>query len=497
MTCNKRFIKIISLLLVLLAAAVPLLSSCSGSGGGEGNLPGGETTGTAAAETTTEKPLYPEYELDLEGADFNMIYYDAVEACGWSSEIPCDIDVDEQTGDILADAIYLRNSKIGEMYNTNIVGIQYAKWDLQVYVAKSVLAGDSAYDAMFPNWQIMNGVISQGLAVRLDGLFDMSMPWWDEKAEEAFKVAGKTYAACGDLTFMDKLCDIVIFFNKQMVEDYNIGDIYKLVVDGKWTFDKLIELSELVSADLNNDGKYDRNDRYGFSAQNDGFYELYNSAGERFCAIGDDGIPYLSATGERAISVMTDIYTFMNRVEHYFNRQTQGLTVGECIEMFRANQALFFMRPLQTVMELRSMDADFGIIPTPKYDEAQESYYTSIGFTVAIATCIPSDVKSIDNSVAVLDTLAAESYYNVNEVLYDMVLGSKVTRDENSTENLDIIFNNHLLDPGEIFQFGGFANGMMANWKGAADKVVSTIAGYESKINADIEKFLETLESLE
>lgn len=44
--------------------------------------------------------------------------------------------------------------------------------------------------------------------------------------------------------------------------------------------------------------------------------------------------------------------------------------------MFRSNRVLFMMRPLQTIMELRAMDADFGIIPTPMMDSTQKEYYT-------------------------------------------------------------------------------------------------------------------------
>ncbi|MFQ9149198.1 MAG: hypothetical protein ACLR5G_13490 [Eubacteriales bacterium] len=34
-----------------------------------------------------------------------------------------------------------------------------------------------------------------------------------------------------------------MYFNKKLAEDLNTGDIYGLVNDGKWTLDKMAELS--------------------------------------------------------------------------------------------------------------------------------------------------------------------------------------------------------------------------------------------------------------
>ncbi|MGM9625535.1 MAG: hypothetical protein ACI3XM_07475 [Eubacteriales bacterium] len=449
---------------------------------------------TAQTDAVTEEVrVYPTYEIDMNGDSFTMLYFDAVAVCGWSSEIPCDIDVPEQTGDLLADAVYARNRKIEEMYNCKITAVP-TDWTFAEVLNRSVMAGDGAYDLVFPHWQIMNTLISQHSILQLDGLIDVSMPWWDEKSLEGFRVAGKTFALSGDVTFMDKFSDIIIMFNQQMVQNYDLGDIYQLVIDHKWTYDTMLDMVKQVSADLDMNGKYDKNDRYGFSGQNDGLYELFNSSGEKFCDLDDDGIPYLSCTSERAVSVLTRVYEFMNDTANYFNRQTQNLTVADTVAMFKSDQVLFIMRPLQTLFELRSMDADFGIIPTPLMDDTQKDYYTSIGYTVAIASCIPTDAKNAETSAAVLDTLAAESYYSINDVLYEKILGAKVSRDDQSTKNLDIIFDSHIYDPGEIFSFGNLASDMMSNWKGMDTKVASTIEKRTAKVEKSIADFLEVLE---
>lgn len=484
----KRFIAL-SLLLSL------ILGTSCGSGGESGK----ETTSSADASsdgtdvTTAPEKDYPKYDIDLGGEDFNILFFDAVKACGWSSDIPCDVDVAEQTGDVLSDAVYTRNRKIEDMYNLKIKAYDSGDdaWACYKVLEKSVMSGSGEYDAAFCKQQGFEQAAGNGYVTQLDGLLDFDKPWWDSKSLEGFSVLGKTLAVSGDVTFMDKLSYIVIYFNKPMADDYNLGDIYQMVIDKQWTFDKMLSMCGLVSADLNEDGKMDKEDRFGFAGQNDAGYEFYQSAGERFCTLDKDGVPYMSNDSERAIQIFTNIYTFMNDKTNFFNRSKANITVADAIEMFRSNRVLFMMRPLQTIMELRAMDADFGIIPTPMMDSTQKEYYTSIGFTVANAVMIPADVKDPAVSAQVLDTLSAESYYNLNSVLYDMVLGTKYTRDDSSSQNLDIIMNNVVYDPGCIYGFGGMAAAFNNVLK--PDTITSTIAGFKDKVQADIDKYIETI----
>ena len=468
-----------------------LMSVGCGSGGGNTDVTTGNNVTSSSDTTAAPEISIPDYELDLSGADFNILYFDAVEACGWSSAIPCDVDAEDTNGDLLNDAVYERNRRVEEMYGLKIKAHKEL-WEVYSVLEKSVMSASGEYDAAFVKQQGLSNPVSNGYLAELSGLLDFDKPWWDEKSLEGFGVAGKTYAIAGDVTFMDKLCDIVIFFNKNMTEDYQLGDIYQMVIDKKWTFEEMRRMCELVSADLNNNGSADKEDRFGFAGQNDSAYEFLQSAGERVCALDKDGIPYLSCNSERGISVLTKLLTFMGDETNFFNRQLAEITVNEAITMFTANRVLFLMRPLQTIMELRAMDADFGIIPTPLMDDTQTEYHTSIGFTVANCVTIPVDAKSVENSAKILDTLAADSHFNMNSTFYDMVLGTKLIRDDNSTENLDIILNSCVFDPGCIFEFGKLASKFTGKPM-SADTVVSTIDSYKNQVDEDIQTLIEAI----
>ena len=106
------------------------------------------------------------------------------------------------------------------------------------------------------------------------------------------------------------------------------------------------------------------------------------------------------------------------------------------------------MRPMQSLLELRAMEADFGVIPTPLMTEEQENYSTSIGYTVSPVCCIPAVVSDLELSAAAIDLLSAESYYSLNEIFYEVLLNTKILRDDESKICLDMIYENRLCDPG-------------------------------------------------
>lgn len=477
-------------LLLAFLLTTPTLVSCGGTA--EDTTPVTSDTTVQETETETER-LYPKYEANYDGADFNMIYYDAVAACGWGNTIPCDIAVEELTGDALSDAVYNRNFAVAEMYNVKFNTQSTTNSGSMDEIRQQVTAGSGDYDAAFPGWYSLYALITGGYLTDMEPLLDFSMPWYDSKAREAFSVLGKSYATISDLTYMDKMLSIVILYNKDLALDYDLGDLYQTVLDGDWTFDLMKTMCETVATDVDGDGKMTKADRFGIINQNDGVYQLYQSAGQQYCRMNSDGIPELSVNNEQAVSVFQTVYDFLNDTSIFFNRQTMGVdTIGVC-NMFANNQALFIMRQIQCAFELRNMEADFGIIPTPKVLEDQEDYYTSIGYTVTFCETIPAVVKDLDMTVTVLDTLAAESYYSVNEALYDKILGGKIVRDETSRKNLDIILDNRVYDPGCVYNFGDITGTMMSGYTKGSSQVASLIASNKDKVNKAIDEFVEVL----
>lgn len=89
----------------------------------------------------------------------------------------------------------------------------------------------------------------------------------------------------------------------------------------------------------------------------------------------------------------------------------------------------------------RDSTVEFGLLPYPKFDEAQEHY---ISFLNTELMCVPSTVEPA--LAGACTQLLAENSGGVKEAYYEYLLKEKVTRDPESAQVLDLIFGNAIND---------------------------------------------------
>ena len=97
-------------------------------------------------------------------------------------------------------------------------------------------------------------------------VIDITKPWWNQLATESLTLNGRCYLQMNYIPFTGVMLSHCLYFNKNLAEEYSISDLYSLVQNDEWTFDRFSELAKQVSQDLNGDGKYDENDLYGLAA---------------------------------------------------------------------------------------------------------------------------------------------------------------------------------------------------------------------------------------
>ena len=85
------------------------------------------------------------------------------------------------------------------------------------------------------------------------------------------------------------------------------------------------------------------------------------------------------------------------------------------------------------------MEADFGVLPPPKYDEAQDRYYSVM--LNPYMQMIPVTVEDPERSGHVLDVLAAASHDTVVDAYVNVTLSGKVARDADTVRMLRLVFD--------------------------------------------------------
>lgn len=506
--------KQLSMLFALLLAGQALLAC-----GGDTKSSNEQETNSASKETetvteaATEQPR--EYanlpEKDFGGADAKIFIAYNVEGgtvnFGVSKN---EFGAEEENGDAINDARYKRNSTVEDQFNVNIVDYDYEEDNgytpghdqVRSAVHKLVVAGDNDYAFMLLPGYTVCKLAQEGSLQDLNDMknLDFTKPWWDQKANKDLTIMNHLFYTTGDISTADNDATCTVLFNKVLAEQYDLPDIYQLVLDGKWTLDQFYSLCADVSKDLNGDGKYDETDQYGAMVWDDIAMAVVNSTGDKCATVGDDGSVVLTLNNERTISALDRYIEFGRDTTQCFQYQRavdSSDTVA--INMFSGNQVLFFMQLMQIVPKLRDMEADFGIIPFPKYDEAQDSYYNTVGSWHSVFFCMPMGTADQEMSTILAEALACEGKYTVTGAYYDMNLKTKAARDEQSSDMLDIIFDTRVYDLGWYYQFGMYNEEVMnlVRLNHAAGQFTSMYEKYAKKANKELSKLNEAFAAFE
>ena len=144
-----------------------------------------------------------------------------------------------------------------------------------------------------------------------------------------------------------------------------------------------------------------------------------------------------------------------------------------------------------------SMEDDFGVLPTPKYDENQEKYLTLLNEN-STPFGITTTSKNIDAVSATMEALCEENHYTVSPVYFETALKVKYSRDDESAKMFDLIRESATFDFGRLY--GGAAGvSLSIDIKGAVrndTSWASTYAANKDAAKAAIDSFIESVKNL-
>ena len=450
--------KQISLLLALLLLLLPL-SACSETGPGSADAPASTSGQDPAAEgepvtevPETEEPFEAEVK-DLGGREINIFL-----AGNWSFD---DFEAEEMTGEALHDARFQVNSAVQDLYNItlktdNLSGQASGGQGKGYTVIKNVnMSGTNDYAFASVGCYDVSSLAYQGHLLDLNGVknVDLSKSWWDPKANEQLSVKGKMFYSTGDIGVLDNDCTYCILFNKQVVDNFSLESPYELVRENRWTYDKFIEMADTCDSDLNGDGTLDNDDAYGILIWQDSVIGMLHASGGRCATILPDGTIELTLNTEQNVDVLTTWLTDRTKSFSYF---LEAGTDDISHATFIGNRCLFYTRYLKAVSWFRDLEADFGILPYPKWTAEQKDFCNTMHAYGTSYVCLPIVAENPDETGAVIEALAYYGKKEITPAYYEVNLKGKYFRDEESAEMLDLIFETRFFDVGMYYQLGGY-----------------------------------------
>lgn len=427
-----------------------LLAACFAACGETGGSPASTTASDLPAETVVEEAVTetegdrPEMtEADYGGAEFNILYP------SWSLYNNFYF-AEETNGEAVNDAIFERTQKIEEALNITVVPQTLGYIDT-VYPAvnKTVMAGEDAYQLALTHCATsLVSYVKQQIVVNWNDIpnIDMEKSYWNHSLSDNMEVSGILPFNVNSFILPDVNS---IFFNTQLYDNYIGDDLYSQVIDGKWTWDRLIENAGKASLDIDGDGQFTDQDQYGFVGELGWqFASILTSTDQYMISVGEEGA-YISLYTETTVNLIEKIRSFLKEGTSAFTWNYDGKydpnQGGTPPVSFNDGKALYYLVPLSLASNFRSMDTDFGIVPLPKYSEDQDRYITLnwSGFM-----CVPMSVGDIEMVGTVVENLGWRNDEIVMPAFYDILLGQKIARNEESISMLDIIFDDSVYDLG-------------------------------------------------
>ncbi|MGM9625354.1 MAG: hypothetical protein ACI3XM_06560 [Eubacteriales bacterium] len=430
-----------------------------------------------------------------------------VKARGGDNDVKMEFYSEGEDGEVVNDAVFARNSAVEERLNltmqleltenTRHVGFSND-------IRKSVMADSDDFDLAASAMYDLVPISLEGMLTDLNALsyLDFSQPWWNQAFQKLTEYNGHNYLAMGELSQTMISGAFCMFFNKDMFREFYADEpsLYDTVKAGEWTLDKMIAYCTPLYADLNGNGQADEGDRYGHY-----FTDTKTLSSDSFlggCKINliekqADGTYVYNGTSERAVTFFEKMETLLfennNTCRLPYNNETIMKTMID-------EQTMFTTWMLTGVNYLRDMEKDYGIIPMPKLDERQDQY-TAFCHDGSSAFCIPVTQDTPDTVAAFLEAMSAETYRVVTPAYFETALKGKYSRDNETSQMLDLIVSGIYLDIAYIY--GQNLNTPIDAIRGilgsssTCSKALSTMASKEKSILKNMESIIKKYEQIE
>ncbi|MBQ7322336.1 MAG: hypothetical protein IJW99_09580 [Clostridia bacterium] len=497
--------RVIALFLAVLMCTAAIACGKSGNEGDVTNATG--TTTTAAEGEVTTAPAVDD-NLDENGYwkddlpdDLNY-QDDEVSVLHWDSEKP-EFEIEEITGTLVNDAIYQRNTNVEERLG---VKLKFTEQNGSVdYMAEFAQAVQNAYQSgareydIIPTYSRTAAILStRGLYYNMneidDNYINLEQPWWPDCITDTVTIGDAIYFITGDCSTNVLHMMYTMWFNKDLISEYNLEYPVQLVRDNKWTLEKLFTMTSDTFQDLNNNGQEDENDFFGFVGVNYGLDAFYTGSGLRLVELAGDDFLMISPdySSEKAVDLVDMLGTRCTGNDWYIGSE-MGL-------IFQAERALFCQnRTYYAENYLLEVDFSYGLVPTPKFDDAQEQFISVLANPITLYG-IMADVEEnrLSEMTADIECWGSEGYRLTTPALFETNMKLKYSETSDEAEMFDIVHSTINLDLGRVFsQDLQFMSEIPSKAAEAGAAWASRLAQYKKPLENGLKKIITAFEKIQ
>ncbi len=194
--------------------------------------------------------------------------------------------------------------------------------------------------------------------------------------------------------------------------------------------------------DRDGDGAWGQSDVMGVTSDDPSLWTSFmTGCGERLTRFGEGGKMEIALRTEKMQNVVEKITALVKQpgaVNKFWENKRK----------WEDGNTLFYLDALDGLRAAGDLSFTEGILPYPKYDEAQDRYYSLNWNAVA---CVPNSIQDPSLVGAALEYAAWESANEVIPAYFDITLGTRYAKDEATRDMLHYILDNSVLDAGATY----------------------------------------------
>lgn len=493
MKTSIRLISLILAMMMLLTSFVACGPDTSDDGDSNSDDTAAETKNSALADIG----------INWDGADFRILGRGEGENNMFRN---FELDRDSMPEDVVGIAVWNRNEALMSKYGINVVGTLVD--DKPNDVAKLFLeAGDDQYDLIVCPPNSLHPLAMQGYLVDIPTLkyIDTDMDCWNSYANKQLTMGGKLYYTTNKFLLHDKHRTWMVFYNRELARQLNIGYLETEVFDGTWTIDRLIEISRIGSAETDGIDGMSYDDRWGVAfSSNYCFAQLAFASGFRLSRHGADGYPELIGATDEMVSIVDKIYELIENKNACYMWQLRPESEKPAGRLdnyiFCDGHAVVIVDVISTFDDMKAagVSFEFGAIPNPKYNEAQEDYYSFPNYSNGSLFGVPFTIFDPDKVGFALEAISEESVDTTYKEYIETKCKLQDVYDEDSARCLDIIFKNVVYDIVHVSNIGNLGEIVNKELPQADSNIYARrFYQYERRANKELKQIREAYESVD
>lgn len=352
---------------------------------------------------------------------------------------------------------------MGDRLGVKIISVEEPGDSAYIVSDKAALAvksGTHEYDILAAACYVsLNESLNNTFAdMRKSEYIDFDKPWWSQGYNEVVEYQGSQFCGLSSALLSQYRFAFVTLFNKELFDNVNQPYLYEAVEDGTWTLDKQIALIPIFHQDNGNGVQDEEGDIYGFVScdyvSTDPYWSSCMVDIIKKNEVGEYEFVFDSGKLHSVADKVLELFYGTEGGTYDYKMELENAEQYRIRDMFgRGGAAMATIRILDMENEvIRGMEQEFGVVPMPKYDVAQEKYRTLLHdqFTVfSILNTVKGD--RLDEVGAVLEAMSSISYKTVRPAYYETTLTSKISRDPQSAIMFNIIVDNIYMDAGILY----------------------------------------------